>query len=82
MDSGNPDAVKGIDTQRTPLHLLTGEYDYSATPAESAQVHRLVVTIMKGLGHFPMAENYPRFRTYLFPLLDQLTHTAAQGATL
>jgi len=27
---------------------------------------------MEGIGHFPMAENYPRFREYLIPVLREL----------
>jgi len=27
---------------------------------------------MAGIGHFPMAENYPRFREYLLPILREL----------
>jgi hypothetical protein len=28
------------------------------------------MTIMKGMGHFPMVENYPTFRPFLLPELD------------
>jgi hypothetical protein len=28
--------------------------------------------IMKGLGHFPMSEDYATFRTYLHPVLDKI----------
>ncbi|MDR7097454.1 alpha/beta fold hydrolase [Hydrogenophaga laconesensis] len=82
-DSGNltPDTLAGIDTGCTPLHLLSGEYDYSAPPQGAEEVHRLVpgstFKVMTGLGHFPMSENYPHFRTYLLPILDEL---AAQPA--
>jgi pimeloyl-ACP methyl ester carboxylesterase len=31
-------------------------------------------TMMKGMGHFPMIENYPDFRPYL---IDALDHVAA-----
>jgi hypothetical protein len=31
---------------------------------------------MKGLGHFPMTENYELFRSYLLPVLDEI---AAKG---
>ena len=27
---------------------------------------------MKGLGHFPMAENFAVFKTYLMPILDEI----------
>ena len=53
--------VAQIDTSRCPLFLLSGEYDYSCTPEETLAVAHSIpgseVTIMKGLGHFPMSEN-------------------------
>src|SRR5712691_2417382 len=53
--------VAEIDTSRCPLFLLSGEYDYSCTPEETLGVAKSIpgseVTIMKGLGHFPMSEN-------------------------
>jgi len=27
---------------------------------------------MKGLGHFPMAENFPLFKKYLMPVLEEI----------
>jgi pimeloyl-ACP methyl ester carboxylesterase len=35
------------------------------TLAVAAAVAGSRVTIMKGIGHFPMIENYPLFRDYL-----------------
>jgi pimeloyl-ACP methyl ester carboxylesterase len=70
----------GIDTRRCPLYLLTGEYDYSAPPEATLEIARQVpgceVTIMKGLGHFPMSENPQRFIDYLRPVLDRIRDTA------
>jgi pimeloyl-ACP methyl ester carboxylesterase len=67
------DEVSAIDTAQCPVYLLTGEYDYSCTPALTQQVQRAVagshLTIMEGLGHFPMSEDYGRFREYLLPVL-------------
>src|SRR5690606_32827105 len=55
-----------IDTGRCGVSLLTGEYDYSCTPDMTLAVADAIkgsrVTIMKGIGHFPMIENYPLFR--------------------
>jgi len=34
------------------------------------------VTIMKGLGHFPMSENPPLFLSYLQPVLDAIRGAA------
>lgn len=68
--------VAGIDTRRCPLYLLTGEYDYSCTPAETLAVAASVpgskATIMSGLGHFPMSEDPQRFLGYLRPVLGEI----------
>jgi pimeloyl-ACP methyl ester carboxylesterase len=70
------DDVKKIDTKLCPVSLLTGEYDYSCTPAMSEAVAQAIpgarLTIMKGMGHFPMIENYPEFRRFLLPELERL----------
>jgi pimeloyl-ACP methyl ester carboxylesterase len=62
-----------IDTTACPLFLLTGEYDYSNSPADTAVVADAVAgataVTMFGLGHFPMSENYAAFRTHLLPVL-------------
>lgn len=54
-----------IDTTRVPLWLLTGEYDYSASPEDGAALARLipgsVFRRMPGLGHFPMTEDPAHF---------------------
>ena len=76
IDGDIRDRVAGIDTSRCPLHLLTGEYDYSATPEDARAVADAVrgtkLTIMEGLGHFPMSEDPARFRTYLLPVLNEI----------
>jgi pimeloyl-ACP methyl ester carboxylesterase len=68
--------VGQIDTRRCPLFLLSGEYDYSCTPEETLAVARSIrgcdVTIMKGLGHFPMSENPDAFMKYLLPALEKI----------
>ncbi len=68
--------LDGLDTQKCPLHLLTGEYDLSATPELTAELARLVnatsFQVMQGLGHFPMSESPQQFRRYLLPVLDRI----------
>jgi pimeloyl-ACP methyl ester carboxylesterase len=65
--------LAAVDTKRCPVFLLTGEYDYSCTPDDTLEVAKQVsgsqVTIMTGLGHFPMSEDYAAFRRYLLPVL-------------
>jgi len=66
--------LKRIDTRKCKVSLLTGEYDYSCTPAMTAAVAKAIpgarLQIMKGMGHFPMIENYAGFRPFLLPELE------------
>ncbi len=72
--------IGAIDTAICPLYMLTGEYDYSASPkdteAAAARIKGAKVTIMKGLGHFPMSENPDAFLGYLRPVLEEIRATA------
>jgi pimeloyl-ACP methyl ester carboxylesterase len=76
IDWDGRDDLGRIDTNRCKVALLTGEYDYSCTPAMSEAVAAAIpgaqLTIMKGMGHFPMIENYPGFRPYLLQALDHV----------
>ena len=69
-----------IDTSLCPLYLLTGEYDYSASPrdteAVTARVKGAKFTVMKGLGHFPMSEHPEAFLGYLRPILEEISSRA------
>lgn len=68
--------LDGLDTKKCPLHLLTGEYDLSATPELTAELAKLVnatsFQVMEGLGHFPMSESPLQFRRYLLPVLGRI----------
>jgi pimeloyl-ACP methyl ester carboxylesterase len=68
--------IGDIDTSVCPLYLLTGEYDYSASPCDTeavaARVKGAKLTIMKGLGHFPMSEDPEAFLGYLRPVLHDI----------
>lgn len=74
--------VAQIDTSKCPLFLLSGEYDYSCTPQETLDVAASVagsaVTIMSGLGHFPMSEDPDRFMDYLRPVLEKIAALPAR----
>lgn len=65
-----------IDTARCPVHLLTGEYDYSCTPddtrAAAASIRGSEAVIMPGIGHFPMSEDPEGFLGHLRPVLDRI----------
>jgi len=60
------------------IELLTGSYDYSASPENTRALADLLdpaqVTFheMEGLGHFPMIEDPARFRDHFLPALARL----------
>jgi pimeloyl-ACP methyl ester carboxylesterase len=65
-----------IDTTRCPVHLLSGEYDYSCTPQDTlntaSRIKGAEARIMKGIGHFPMSEAPEEFLAHLRPLLANI----------
>lgn len=75
-DSDFRDRVHRIDTTACPVFLLTGEYDFSCTPADTLRTAKDIpgveAEIMEELGHFPMSENPARFRDYILPVLDKV----------
>jgi pimeloyl-ACP methyl ester carboxylesterase len=76
VDGDLREKLAQIDTGTCPLYLLTGEYDYSCSPADTQATAEHIpgakVVIMKELGHFPMSENPERFRSYLLPVLEEI----------
>ena len=68
-----------VDTARTPVWMFTGDYDYSATPADSARIAAEIpgaqFETLAGFGHFPMVENpdalWPLIQPALTHLLDR-----------
>jgi len=81
----NADAARAgrIDASRVPLYLYAGEYDFTCPPEHveaSAQaiggpVH---YEMLAGLGHFPMSENYARFRPTLVRTLADIEARTAR----
>jgi len=65
-----------IDTSNTPVWLFTGDYDYSATPVDSAKVAAEIKGAhfqeLKGFGHFPMVERPVDLTDLLLPALAQI----------
>ncbi|WP_338880214.1 alpha/beta hydrolase [Achromobacter veterisilvae] len=71
--------VAGLNMDTFGVSLLTGAYDYSATPEDSRRVAALIpgarFGVMPELGHFPMVENPRRLLDYLRPELEHLRAT-------
>ncbi len=76
IDGDIRDRIAGIDTSRCPVHLLSGEYDYSCTPEDTldaaARIAGAEAQIMKGIGHFPMSEAPDAFLAHLKPVLAKI----------
>jgi pimeloyl-ACP methyl ester carboxylesterase len=70
------DELAAIDTARCAVHLLTGDYDYTAPTALSKSAADRIpgasFVPMQGLGHFPMCEDPERFLAYLLPVLEKI----------
>ncbi|MEE2803545.1 MAG: alpha/beta hydrolase [Pseudomonadota bacterium] len=81
LDGDIRDRLQAIDTNECPVYLLTGEYDYSCTPAHTREAASRItgakVTVMDELGHFPMSENPRQFRSYLLPVLHEICRDEA-----
>jgi pimeloyl-ACP methyl ester carboxylesterase len=76
IDGDIRDRIAAIDTARCPVYLLSGEYDYSCSPQDTldaaSRIKGAQVTIMKGMGHFPMSEDPAGFVAHLGPVLEQI----------
>ena len=82
VDWDGRELLTRIDTTVCPVSLLTGEFDYSCTPAMTRAVADAIpgarLTVMRGIGHFPMIEHYAAFRGFLLPELNRIV--ASSGA--
>jgi pimeloyl-ACP methyl ester carboxylesterase len=81
IDHDLNDTANKIDATRTPLYLMTGEYDWASTPEMSEELARRIkgakYRTMAGLGHFPMSEDPVRFREYIAPVLDAIRRASS-----
>lgn len=66
--------VSNIDTKKCPVYMLTGEYDWSNTPAIAQATCDKILgakhVSMSGMGHFPATENPERFVLFLLEAVD------------
>lgn len=80
LDGDVSESLSEIDTSKCPVFMLTGEYDYSCTPESSrdtaARIKGAELTVMEGMGHFPMSEDPEKFGAYLAPVLDRIAGPA------
>ncbi len=81
IDGDIRDRLSTIDRKRCPLYLLTGDYDYSCTAADTLALAKTLggvpASIMQDMGHFPMSENPTQFIQYLLPVLAEIRQNSA-----
>lgn len=79
VDSDLRGKLTNINTNKCPLYLLTGEYDFSCAPEDTLRTAKSIpgaqVQIMQAMGHFPMSENPEQFKTYIHPVLNEIKQT-------
>lgn len=75
--------MSSIDTKKCPVYMLTGEYDWSNTPAMGQATCDEITggkhQAMKGVGHFPATENPKVFVGYC-KYIDVLLHSFEEVA--
>ena len=77
------ETAKNIDTTKTAVYVLGGDYDWSATPDKVKALADAIpgahYTLMQDMGHFPMSENPESFKQYLLPLLNEISPAPTSG---
>jgi pimeloyl-ACP methyl ester carboxylesterase len=80
------ETARQIDTSKTEVHIMNGEYDYSAAPADGRALADMIegstFTEMKGLGHFGMSEDYQTFKRHVMPILRGIAERATTAQTV
>lgn len=78
VDNTDPARALDIDATKLPVYLYAGEYDFTCPPEHVQACAQAIgdgahYATLNGLGHFPMSENYPRFRPTLVRTLAEIT---------
>lgn len=65
-----------IDTRRTPVHIMVGEYDLTCTPDDARRTAEAIqgatLAVMPEIGHFPMSEHPEAFRPHFLEALARM----------
>ena len=77
------DRIASIDTNACPVFLLTGEYDWSTTPAMAQatadKIKGAKHKAMPGLGHFPATENPTKFVPHLLEAIEHIQRVRSES---
>jgi len=77
VDNSDASRAERIDASKVPLYMYAGEYDFTCPPAHVEASAKCIgegvhYEMLKGLGHFPMSENYELFRPTLVRTLEEI----------
>lgn len=76
--------LPGIDTSRTPVHIIVGAYDLTCTPEDAARTASAIpgatLAVMEELGHFPMSEHPAAFRPFFIEALGKMPSLSTNAA--
>lgn len=76
LDHDMEAAARNIDTSRCPVYIMNGEYDPGTGIPEgqelAAHIKGSRFIPMKGLGHFPMTEDFASMKPLLMPVLEEI----------
>jgi len=77
IDNSDPDRASRIDATKVPIYMYAGEYDFTCPPEHVEASAKAIgegvhYETLVGLGHFPMSENYERFRPTLVRTLKDI----------
>ena len=76
-------SIANIDTANCPVFMLTGEYDWSTTPAAAetvaAAIPGAIHKTMPKLGQFPAAESPDRFIPFLLEAIDHVQRIRSEN---
>jgi pimeloyl-ACP methyl ester carboxylesterase/putative sterol carrier protein len=76
VENADPERPARIDASKVPLYLYAGQYDFTCPPehveASARAIGGVHYEMLEGLGHFPMSEDYARFRPVLLRTLADI----------
>ncbi len=81
VDNTDDSRVGRIDASKVPIYMYSGEYDFTCPPAHVEASAKAIgegvhYEMLEGFGHFPMSENYARFRPILVRTLNEILERA------
>jgi len=76
VENADETRTERIDGSKIPIYMYSGEFDFTCPPDHvekaAGAIGNVNYEMLEGLGHFPMSENYERFRPTLVRTLEDI----------